>query len=368
MNLDRVAVVGAAGKMGSGISLLLAQALPANGRLILVDPNEAGLLPLRQYLRSQLVKHAEKSINQLRKECANNPKLVSNEEVIQDYAQNKMDRIETSVDIGSTKGCNLIFEAATEDVPLKIDLFKKLKDLSPNAYFFTNTSSIPIAVLNEGADLQGRIIGYHFYNPPAIQKLLEIIPLKKDELDTFSRDLAKKLGKIVVYSHDVAGFIGNGHFIREVRLAHDLTKEYSPEMIDKVTREYLLRPMGIFQLTQYVGLDVCKHIAEVMTKYTHGEDFRAPLPEQKFTDEAVAWKTLQKDPQKNEKILEHFKKLAQEDSPEAKLALRFLRESAKFSELLVDKKVAHSLEDVNTVLKNGFYHLYGPSEVLHAIS
>jgi hypothetical protein len=119
-------------------------------------------------------------------------------------------------------------------------------------WFLTNTSSIPIGELDEKAGLEGNVIGFHFYNPPAIQKLMEIIPPKtvNPELAEFANQLAKNLKKVIVLSNDVAGFIGNGFFMRDILYAVQETRKLAEKMplteaiyaLDKVSRDYLIRP------------------------------------------------------------------------------------------------------------------------------
>ena len=123
--------------------------------------------------------------------------------------------------------------------------------------------------------------------PLAVQKLLEVIsPTQIDPtLATIAEQLAKRLGKTVVYANDIAGFIGNGHFIRESMFAcakvHELAKDRTlPEAVytvNKVTQEFLVRPMGLFQLMDYVGLDVCRHIGQIMGSYLPGEALQDSL-------------------------------------------------------------------------------------------
>ncbi|MCH7687080.1 MAG: hypothetical protein IH899_10435 [Planctomycetes bacterium] len=124
--------------------------------------------------------------------------------------------------------------------------------------FLSNTSSIPIRTLDEAAALGGRLVCFHFYNPPAVQRLIERIagPATQPALLALALELAARLGKTVVQAGDTAGFIGNGHFIREGlwavcragELAARQTLPAAVLAIDRVYRDGLLRPMGIFQL------------------------------------------------------------------------------------------------------------------------
>lgn len=432
--LKRVAVIGAAGKMGSGISLLLLQEMARSeaknkGKvgsgeyvLTLIDSNEAGLFSLKKYLKSQVLKYAEKNINKLRQYYSHNVKLVSNEEIVRDFVDGAMDCIKLESNIIGAKEANLVFEAIVEDVEIKKALYNALKaNRTKQQYYFTNTSSIPISLLNKECELQDRIIGYHFYNPPAVQKVLEVVtpPTIDPELNKMAEELSQRLQKTIVRSHDVAGFIGNGFLIPEVIFACKKAKELSKEkamsmahavsLINQVTQDLLLRPMGIFQLMDYVGLDVCQNIANIMRIYLPDPSLHddyldeliqagikggqnsdgsqkngifqynshsivgvydldvkkyIPIPKSMIEQLDYSWKSLQRDNERHKKIHAHFKKLFQEETLGSTLAKEYLLYSQKNCKHLVERKIADKLEDVDVVLQNGFYHLYGMSEAL----
>jgi len=390
--LKRTAVIGAAGKMGRGISLLLlqeiarceAENLGAVGsgeyRLLLVDTNEKALFELRKYLRQHLLRYAEKSINLLRSYYAKNSQLVSNEEIIRAFVEGAQDCVFIETDPEKAKSYSLIFEAILEDVSEKTKLFRALQG-NQNAYFFSNTSAIPIAVLNKEGKLHNRIVGFHFYNPPPTQPLLEFVAPENTEkpLCEMALELAKRLNKTVVHANDVAGFIGNGHFMRELlfacKMAQELSKEYPLDtaafIVNALYKSYLLRPMGIFDLREFVGIDVCAHIMEIMRKYLPDPEFKNPPLRQMshFTqgkadeflvemDKIPSWKDLKENPNREKIIQEHLDLLAQCTSRAGKLASQCLEESRCISQYLVQSGVANSLEDVHTVLKKGFQHLY----------
>ena len=188
--LQNVAVLGAAGKMGSGISLLLAQEMARTRltpegkgkvfRLALVDVSEAALDGLLSYLRDQLVKRAEKMVGALRELYADREDLVENGEMIDAFVASALTLLRPTTEIGAIAGARLVFEAVFENEPLKLDLLGKARAVAdPDAWYLTNTSSIPIGGLDDKLELGGRIVGYHFYNPPAVQKLLELITTDK---------------------------------------------------------------------------------------------------------------------------------------------------------------------------------------------
>jgi 3-hydroxyacyl-CoA dehydrogenase len=292
--LQATAVLGAGGKMGSGIAWVVLKAMaesdarshgiPGSGRyeLVLIDPDRSAFPRLREYLRGQLRKSAEKDISALREWAKDRANLVENGEIIDAYVEGALAMARFGTEAAEAAGSKLVFEAVSEDLGLKRDLYATLKArCAPDAVFLTNTSSIPISLLDESAGLLGRILGFHFYNPPAVQKLVELIPGRRTrpEVVALGRELGKAFGKIIVPSQDVAGFIGNGHFIRELLFAlgkyRGLRKEWSgPEawyILNKATQDFLIRPMGIVQLMDYVGLDVFAMIAKVMREHLpHG--------------------------------------------------------------------------------------------------
>ncbi len=193
--------------------------------------------------------------------------IVENGEVIQEFVTEVGRRISLSTDLASARGSHLVFEAIVENQDVKVGVYSRLREMcSPETFFLTNTSSIPISVLDDKADLGGRIDRIHFYNPPPVQKLVEVISAdrtRKDLVD-LGTELGKVLRKTLIPSNDVAGFIGNGHFTRngsalaEVeRLRKDgCSFVEATYMVNKVSQDFLVRPMGIFQLIDYVGVDV----------------------------------------------------------------------------------------------------------------
>lgn len=282
------AVLGAGGKMGSGIAWVALKAMaaldakengvPGSGKydLALIDADPKAFPRLKTYLRSQLLKEAEKGIGDLRNWARDRADLIENGEIIEAYVDGAMSLVRCESDAAGAKGAKLVFEAVFEDLALKKELYARLKTLcAEDAVFLTNTSSIPISILDQSAGLGGRILGFHFYNPPAVQKLVEMISGGRTRPDVVAlgRDLGKALGKIAVPSNDVAGFIGNGHFIRELLFAFGRLRELRMGgaegllFLNKATQDFLIRPMGVFQLLDYVGLDVFRMILKVMREH-----------------------------------------------------------------------------------------------------
>lgn len=434
--LQNVSVLGAAGKMGSGILLLTAIEMadlslkPENkGKtfcLNAIDVSPEGLAGLMGYLRAQLRKVAEKKTVLLRKMYADRDDLVENGEIINEYIFDVMKLVRPVTTIESAYDSGLVFEAIVENRDLKVKMLSDINRKNGKApWFFTNTSSIPIQSLNEGAGLEGRILGFHFYNPPAVQRLVELItiPDNSGEMIEFARTFAKNLRKVVVPSNDIAGFIGNGHFMRDAlhgileaeKIAEERSLAEGIYMVNKVAQDFLIRPMGIFQLIDYVGIDVVQFIMEVMNPQMADEDLHSDLldkmidlgikggqksdgsqkdgffryekgkpvevfdagkekyiPIEKIREECDStlgglpashspWKVVNFSRGGKEEMLNtYFEELKGMDTTGAKMAVDYIRKSNEIGEFLVSSGVADSAEDVNTVMLTGFYHAYGP--------
>jgi 3-hydroxyacyl-CoA dehydrogenase len=433
--LQNVSVLGAAGKMGSGILLLTAvemanlQLKPENKSkkyiINAIDVSPASLSGLYLYLKTQVTKIAEKKVVQLRKVYSENRELVENSDIINQYVDDVLKIVLFSTRVESCYDSNLIFEAIVEDVDLKVKIFKQILANNPNQpWFLTNTSSIPIGELDSKADMKGNIIGFHFYNPPAIQKLVELItsPSTNKDLVNFSNAYAKSIGKIVVPSNDFAGFIGNGHFMRDMLFAINKAESLSPELslleaiyaINRVSQDFLIRPMGIFQLIDYVGVDVCQKILRVMSSrlndsslhsklidtlidqgvkggqnadgsqkdgvlqyekgrpiavwdtqvqcYIHFNTFTEKVDEKlgQLPSTHSPWKVVIGNRQKEDYLIGYFKELKSMNTFGTKLAIDYHTKSNNIGLELVGNGIADNPENVNTVMLTGFFHAYGP--------
>ncbi len=433
--LQNVCVLGAAGKMGSGILLLTAVEManlslkPENkGKtfvLSAMDVSQEGLAGLMKYLRVQVQKIAEKKMVWLRNMYADRADLIENGEIIREYIFDVMNIVRPVTTLESAYSANLVFEAIAENQSLKVRIFKQINENNPNKpWFFTNTSSIPIHILNQEAGLEGRILGFHFYNPPAVQRLVELITISENsqEMKDFALAYAKSMKKVVVPSNDFAGFIGNGHFMRDalhgIHEAEKLMKDYSftesVYMINKVSQDFLVRPMGIFQLIDYVGIDVVRFIMAVMNPFQTNEDLHSDLldklfdmgvkggqnsdgsqkdgflkyekgkpvaiydPEKKgyaafaeysekcdnllggFPASYQPWKTVNFSKTKEAQLSQYFSDLNGMKTMGATLAKIYNTRSNAIGQQLVDSGVANNATDVNTVMLTGFFHAYGP--------
>lgn len=432
---ENVTVMGAAGKMGSGILLLTAiemadMSLKPENRgkqflLYALDISQVALSGLMKYMHVQVLKAAEKKAVALRKIYAERKDLIENSDIINQYVMDVMDIIRPVTTLESAYESTLVFEAASENPELKIKLFSQInQNNKKQPWFFTNTSSIPIGYLDKEAKLEGSILGVHFYNPPAVQKLVEVIKAEttKPDLAEFASQFIKNLCKIEVPSHDFAGFIGNGHFMRDALHGMSEAQKLSKKMsfveavytINKVSQDFLIRPMGIFQLIDYVGIDVCQYIMKVMAPHVKDEKIHSPLldkfmemgvkggqdqdgsqkdgflkyekgrpvgiydPDKKqyaaiadisakcdeklgaLPESIVPWKAVVGNPNKEEVFKSYFNELKSMKTLGAGLAKAYAKRSKEIGLKLVADKVAFAERDVNTVLLMGFFHAYGP--------
>ncbi len=430
--LQNVTIIGAAGKMGSGITLLTAvemadvSLMPENkGKkfvLNALDLNKEALEGLLGYLEAQVTKLSAKKMSVLKEVY---PDITDEEKITEQYVKDVLAIVNPVSEMSAAKDSTMIFEAAVENPDIKVKIFKELETVNPlKPWYFTNTSSIPIHTLNDNASLDGRIVGFHFYNPPAVQKLVELIAADKTlpELVEFASTYAKRLRKVVVFSNDIAAFIGNGHFTRDILHAVSevecLTKEISlPEAIytmNRVSQEYLVRPMGIFQLCDYVGIDVCSKILNVMSDNISDEDFSCEILDKMvganviggqnsdgsqkdgflkyengrpvaiydfnekeyvaiadFKEQAdlrlgakpkssVKWKEAISSPEKDALLEAHFAEIKTMDTLGAQLASVYGKKAIEIGKNLINGGVANNEKDVNTVMMTGFFHAYGP--------
>ncbi len=433
--LEEVTVLGAAGKMGSGILLLTAVEMADlslmaenKGRkfvLNAMDVSDSGLAGLMNYLKVQVTKIAEKKTVALRKAYEDRADLVENGEIIEQYVFDVLNIVRPTTGMDPAYRSNLIFEAVNENPELKVKIFKDIeKNTSLSPWYFTNTSSVPIGQLDKDAELGGRILGFHFYNPPAVQKLVEVIVTDNTlpEVKEFAAEYAKKLRKVTVPSNDFAGFIGNGHFMRDALHGIEEAKRISGELgftggvltLNRVSQELLVRPMGIFQLIDYVGIDVCQYIMQVMNPHLNDEDLHSdvldmmieqnvkggqnsdgsqkdgflkyekgrpaaiynpdkkeyiPIDELKgkvdefmgsLPENIPEWKNIIRDKGKDSILSDYFKELKGVSSNGGELAVRYAERSKEIGKKLVADNVANSESDVNTVMLTGFFHAYGP--------
>ncbi|WP_394825204.1 3-hydroxyacyl-CoA dehydrogenase family protein [Pendulispora albinea] len=176
-------------------------------------------------------------------------------------------------------GCNVVIEAAPEDMALKVALFREALDAAPNALFGSNTSSLSLTELGAKAGAPDRIIGLHFFNPPPLMELLEVVRGigTSDETLSHALDLARHLGKTPIVVRDSPGFATSrlGVLLGAEAIRMLETGVASAVDIDRGMELGYRHPMGPLKLTDLVGLDVRLAILEHLHKEL-GEQFRPP--------------------------------------------------------------------------------------------
>jgi 3-hydroxybutyryl-CoA dehydrogenase len=190
--------------------------------------------------------------------------------------------IQPAEDIAPLAGCGEVIEAAPENVELKRDLFAKLGELCPEpALLATNTSSICITEVAAAAAAPQRVVGMHFFNPPSLMKLVEVIPGLATAEETVARalELAGQLGKKPIRVKETPGFVVNRVLLAMMNEAMALYEEgvASIEDIDEAMKLGAGMPLGPFKLADLVGLDTIHHACEVIHKELGRDKFRPPF-------------------------------------------------------------------------------------------
>lgn len=246
--MKNVAVIGA-GTMGNGIAHTFAQ---AGFKVQLIDISEASL---------------KRGLDTITK---NLDRMVSKETITEADKKNTLENITTFTDI--TEGveyASLVVEAATENIDLKLKIFKQLSDdCSEDTILATNTSSISITHIASVTARPDQVIGMHFMNPVPIMKLVEIIRgyNTSDEVTNTIMEMSKQLGKIPVEVNDYPGFVANRILMPMINESIETLYNgvAGVSEIDTVMKLGMAHPMGPLQLADFIGLDVCLSILEVM--------------------------------------------------------------------------------------------------------
>jgi 3-hydroxybutyryl-CoA dehydrogenase len=210
-------------------------------------------------------------------------KAVERAKVTPDERERALARITFTTDLGQMSDRQIVVEAATEHEPTKLDIFSRLDHIveAADAILASNTSSIPIARLGRATQRPQNVIGIHFFNPVPVMKLVEITPsiMTSTETlagaDSFAGDL---LGKTVIHAKDQAGFIVNALLVPMLLNAIRMVEAgvATPEEIDSGVVEGLRHPMGPLTLTDFVGLDTTKSVADVLYEEFKNPSFAPP--------------------------------------------------------------------------------------------
>jgi 3-hydroxybutyryl-CoA dehydrogenase len=255
MNIQKIAIVGA-GTMGNGIAHVAAQ----SGAFVqLVDLDQSRL---------------NKAIQTIEKNLA---RMVAKEKISIEEQNDTLSRITLSQDLtASASDCELIIEAVNEDFELKKRIFIQADLAAPkDAILASNTSSISITRLAACTTRPERVIGMHFFNPVPVMKLVELVRgyETSDQVATLIQQLSVSFGKTPVEVHDYPGFVSNRVLMPMINEAIYCVYEgvATVEAVDSVMKLGMAHPMGPLRLADFIGLDVCLAILNVLY-----EGFRDP--------------------------------------------------------------------------------------------
>lgn len=259
--MKNVSVIGA-GTMGNGIAHTFAQ---FGYSVTLIDISQDAL---------------DKAVATITK---NLDRMVSKEKISEQDKNDTLGNISTGTSIAEgVSNADLVVEAATENVDLKLKIFKDMDDNAPaNCVLATNTSSISITKIAAATSRPDKVIGMHFMNPVPIMKLVEIIRGydTSDEVTESIMAVSKTLNKVPVEVNDYPGFVANRILMPMINEAIITLNEgvAGVEEIDTVMKLGMAHPMGPLQLADFIGLDVCLAIMNVLYEGL-GNDKYAPCP------------------------------------------------------------------------------------------
>lgn len=261
MNIKQIAVIGA-GTMGNGIAHVFAQ----NGFFVqLVDISESQLETALQTI--------QKNLN----------RLLSKGKITPEQVAQTLDRISTTTELKpGVSQADLVVEAATERLELKLKIFEQIDQATPkHSILATNTSSISITKIASVTNRPEQVIGMHFMNPVPIMQLVEVIRgySTSDAVTDTIMEISKRLHKIPVEVHDYPGFVANRVLIPMINEAIITLHEgvAGVEEIDSVMKLGMAHPMGPLQLADFIGLDVVLAITKVLQNGL-GNPKYAPCP------------------------------------------------------------------------------------------
>lgn len=246
-DVNKVIVVGA-GQMGSGIAQVAAQ---AGLTVVLYDINQ---------------KFVDKGFTVIHK---NLTRAVEKGKLSQNDLDETLGRIHTSIQLDDGATCDLAIEAATENMEVKLQIFRDLDAILPShAILASNTSSLPITQIAAVTKRPEQVIGMHFMNPVPVMKLVELIRglATSDEVYQMVHALAGKMGKTAVEVNDFPGFVSNRILLPMINEAIYCVYEgvAEPKAIDEVMKLGMNHPMGPLTLADFIGLDTCLAIMEVL--------------------------------------------------------------------------------------------------------
>ncbi|MDV2583130.1 3-hydroxybutyryl-CoA dehydrogenase [Alkalibacillus haloalkaliphilus] len=247
MSVNKVMVIGA-GQMGSGIAQVFAQ---AGFEVKLNDIADESLTKGYARIEKLLSRNVEK------------------ERMTEQEKENALKQINTTTKLEDASDCDLVIEAVVENMDVKTKVFKQLDDITPkHAILATNTSSLPITDIAAVTERPSQVIGMHFMNPVPVMKLVEIIRAIQTSDETYQliEETTKKLSKNPVEVNDYPGFVSNRILMPMINEAIYTVYEgvAEPEAVDEVMKLGMNHPMGPLQLADFIGLDTCLYIMEIL--------------------------------------------------------------------------------------------------------
>ena len=260
MEVKNIGVIGA-GQMGAGIAQVCAA---ISKKVILCD------------IKQEFVDNGLKTINR------NLGRSVTKERIDQEDMDMTLANIQTTLELSDLSECDIVIEAIVENVDIKKILFQDLgKSCKDEAILASNTSSIPIGILAEASGRPKLVVGMHFMNPVPVMKLVEVIRAKSTSDSTFDTTfkLAEDLNKVPVLVNDFPGFVSNRILLPMLNEAMFCVMEgvAKPEAVDTVMKLGMSHPMGPLTLADFIGLDTCLAIMEVLHKDLDDDKYR-PCP------------------------------------------------------------------------------------------
>ena len=245
--MKKISIIGA-GTMGNGIAQVFAM---NNYKVDLID------------LNSDSLSNAMNTIS------INLDRMIKKDIISDDQKLSVLDNLSTSTNIEDAKSSELVIEAVTENIGIKLKIFQQLDQLCPSETILaTNTSSISITEIAAATNREDRVIGMHFMNPVPIMKLVEVIRGRKtsDQTTNTIIELSETIKKIAIEVNDYPGFIANRILLPMINEAIEAlhTGVAKVQNIDSIMKIGMGHPMGPLQLADFIGLDVCISILEVM--------------------------------------------------------------------------------------------------------
>jgi len=247
MSIKNISVIGS-GTMGNGIAHVFAL---YGYSVLLIDIKQEFL---------------DKSLNTIK---GNLERQLKKEAITKEKMDSALANIKTSTNLTDAKDSDLVIEAATENFDIKKNIFTTLdENCKPEAILASNTSSISITEIAAFTKRADKVIGMHFMNPVPVMKLIEVIRGLATSNETYAaiKELSEKIDKIPVEVNDYPGFISNRILLPMLNEAMYCVMEgvAEPEAIDNVMKLGMAHPMGPLTLADFIGLDVCLSIMEVL--------------------------------------------------------------------------------------------------------